>query len=85
MPQPRSGLSSPWASVLEPPRSGRPLSLGGRALLHFVITAGLWGLPGGSDGKESACNAGDLVRSLGGDDPLEEGMGKCTEMQVSGH
>ena len=20
----------------------------------------LWGLPGGSDGKESACNAGDL-------------------------
>ena len=28
------------------------------------------GLPGGSDGKESACNAGDL----GSEDPLEEGM-----------
>ena len=39
----------------------------------------LWGLPGGSDGKESACNAGDLCsipglgRSPGGghDDPLQ--------------
>ena len=29
-----------------------------------------WGLPGGSDGKESACNAGDLSW----EDPLEEGM-----------
>ena len=29
-----------------------------------------WGLPGGSDDKESACNAGDL----GWEDPLEEGM-----------
>ena len=30
--------------------------------------------PGGLDGKESACNEGDLVRSLGWEDPLEEGM-----------
>ena len=30
------------------------------------------GFPGGSDGKESACNA--WVRSLGWEDPLEEGM-----------
>ena len=30
--------------------------------------------PGGSDGKESACNAGDWVQSLGREDPLEEGM-----------
>ena len=30
--------------------------------------------PGGSDGKESTCNAGDLVPFLGGKDPLEEGM-----------
>ena len=29
-----------------------------------------WASPGGSDGKESTCNAGDL----GGEDPLEEGM-----------
>ena len=30
--------------------------------------------PGGSDGKESACNAGDQLQSLGWEDPLEEGM-----------
>ena len=28
--------------------------------------------PGSSDGKESACNAGDLVQSLGLEDPLKE-------------
>ena len=33
-----------------------------------------YGFPGGSDGKESACNVGDLERSLGWEDPLEEGM-----------
>jgi len=36
------------------------------------------GFPGGSSGKESACNAGDTeevcVQSLGGEDPAEEGM-----------
>ena len=32
------------------------------------------GFPGGSDGKESACNAGDQVRSLGWEDPVEKGM-----------
>ena len=32
------------------------------------------GFPGGSEGKESACNAGDLVRSLGQEDPVEKGM-----------
>ena len=32
------------------------------------------GLPGGSDGKESARNAKDLVQSLGWEDPLEKGM-----------
>ena len=29
---------------------------------------------GGSDGKETACSAGDPVRSLGQDNPLEKGM-----------
>ena len=29
---------------------------------------------GGSDGKESTCNAGDLNRSLGQEGPLEKGM-----------
>ena len=30
--------------------------------------------PGGSDSKESACNVGDWVQSLGWEDPWEEGM-----------
>ena len=31
--------------------------------------------PGGSDGKESACNVGEIwVRSLGQEDPLEKEM-----------
>ena len=30
--------------------------------------------PGGSDRKTSACNAGDQVRSLGQDNPLEKEM-----------
>ena len=29
---------------------------------------------GGSAGKEPSCNVGDLVRSLGWEDPLEKGM-----------
>ena len=29
---------------------------------------------GRSDGKESACNMGDRVQSLGGEDSLEKGM-----------
>ena len=37
-------------------------------------TRTLMGFPGNSDSKESACNAGDLVRCLGQEDPLEEGM-----------
>ena len=32
------------------------------------------GFPGGSDGKESARNAGDRVQSLGQEDPLEKEM-----------
>ena len=32
------------------------------------------GVPGCSDSKESACNVGDPVLSLGWEDPLEEGI-----------
>ena len=32
------------------------------------------GFPGGLDGKESACNTGDLGSILGQEDPLEKGM-----------
>ena len=42
-------------------------------LLHFT-TYYQWGFHGDSDGKESACNVGDRVRSLHWEDTLEEGM-----------
>ena len=32
------------------------------------------GFPGGSDGKESACNVETWVRFLGWEDPLKKGM-----------
>ena len=32
------------------------------------------GFPGGSDGKESACNTRDLNSTPGLEDPLEKGM-----------
>ena len=31
-------------------------------------------VPGGSDSKESACNAGDQVQPLGWESPLEKGI-----------
>ena len=47
------------------------------------------GFLGGSDGKASACNAGDPVRSLGQEDPLEEASGNplqysCLENPMDG-
>ena len=38
------------------------------------------GFPCGSAGKESACNAGDLLSSLGQEDPLEKG--KATRSSI---
>ena len=32
----------------------------------------MWGFPGDSDGKESACSARDPGQSLGQEDPLEK-------------
>ena len=45
-------------------------------LLHIFVGhhTSITGFPGGSDGKESACNAEIQVQSLGQEDPLEEGM-----------
>ena len=40
---------------------------------HFT-SRDYWGFPGGSYGKESACNVGDPGLSLDWEDPLEEGM-----------
>ena len=39
-----------------------------------MLIARLLGFPDGLDGKESACNAGDLSSLPGQEDPLEEGM-----------
>ena len=41
-----------------------------RKRLEFKL---IWGFPDGSDGKECACNAGDLGPSLDWEDPLEKG------------
>ena len=41
--------------------------------LHYYYYCQL-SFPGGSDGKESACNVGDRVQSLGQEDPLEKEM-----------
>ena len=38
------------------------------------ISSNKWGFPGGSDSKESACNAGDLGLIPSQEDPLEKGM-----------
>ena len=46
----------------------RPLLLFSRHLITTLDFAG------GTDGKESAHNAGDQVQSLGQEDPLEKGM-----------
>ena len=42
-----------------------------RSLLSILYIVGF---PGSSTDKESTCNAGDGVRSLGREDPLEKGM-----------
>ena len=39
----------------------------------YIITNSV-GFTGGPDGKESACNSGDWVQSLGQEEPLEEGV-----------
>ena len=42
--------------------------------------ANFMGFPGGSYGKESTCNAGDLGLTLGWEDPPEEG--KATHSSI---
>ena len=38
------------------------------------VYAGGFTIPGGSNGKESACDAGGPIQSLGWEGPLEKGM-----------
>ena len=54
--------------------------------MYHLFLAFPGGFPGGSDGKESTCKAGDLGsiprlgRSLGQEDPLEEEMATCSSI-----
>ena len=65
-----SSLSGVSYKDTNPIRSARALPL----LLHLTLIISLESFPGGSDHKESACNAGDRVWSLGLEDPLEKGV-----------
>ena len=40
----------------------------------FIVTQPSMDFPGGLDGKESACNAGEPDSVPGQEDPLEKGM-----------
>ena len=42
----------------------------------------LAGFPGGSGGKESPCNTGVMGSILGGEDPLEKGIGTHSSILV---
>ena len=42
--------------------------------MNCLLLKILQGFPGGSDGKESACNAGDVGLILSQENPLEEEM-----------
>jgi len=57
------GLGRPWAQLSR-----------SRTFLCLVPTSVMLCFPGGSDGKESACNAGHLGSILGWADPLGKGM-----------
>ena len=45
-----------------------------RKNINIEFRENIWGFPGDSDSKESACSAGDSVWSLSGEDPLEREM-----------
>ena len=51
-----------------------PLSLFLSSLLFALLSSYTRGFPGGLDSKEYACNGETWVRSLGQEEPLEEGM-----------
>ena len=53
------------------PGSGRPPA---PWIKDRLATPVFMGIPGGSDNNKPAYNVGDMLRSLGWQDPLEEGM-----------
>ena len=52
------------------------MSPGGKgwSFSFFIANHAIPGFPGGSDGNESACNAGDAGLIPGWEDPLKKGM-----------
>ena len=58
-----------WASVYGVAQSQTQLKRLSSSSRAFSL-----GSPGGSDGKESGCNAGTQIRSLGQEDPMEKEM-----------
>ena len=50
------------------------------SVVHICIHTHTYGFPHSLVGKESACNAGDSVRFLGQEDPLE--TGKATHSSI---
>ena len=67
--QPGQGRKDKHSGVITAQLEPRPVqsTLGERDVLFWVFH-------GGSDGKESACNGGDLSSILDWEDPLEDGM-----------
>ena len=58
------GVPNTWSNIL-----------GGSVCVFLDLLTSEWGFPGGSDGKESACNAGDLGSILGSGRSPGEGSG----------
>ena len=48
--------------------------ISGKKTLHIGGPLQFKGFPGGSDGKESTCSAGDKCSIPGWEDPLKKGM-----------
>ena len=65
---------TPWTVVHQAPPSTGFSTQEYRSGLPFLWIQGSQSFPGGSDGKESPAMWETWVRSLGWEDPLEEGM-----------
>ena len=50
------------------------------SMVWFAVDCLYGGFPGGSDGEEYACSAGDPGSIPGQEDPLEKGMATCSRI-----
>ena len=64
----------PWRRKLQATPVFLPGKSHGQRSVVICSNSVYLGFPGGSDGKESACNAGDLGSKPGQEDPLKKGM-----------